>query len=122
MKNGQIFDLAKTPKTTEKHQNHYKNTHFSSLCWRKNCILKAYAGVRSFCSSCILAQKNTLFTECFFYYGCRRFKTAIQLHQHMLVQTVDKLAALAAVGKLAAVQAVVAVQAVAVVPFELADY
>ena len=122
MKNGQIFDLAKTPKTTEKHQNHYKNTLFSFLCRRKNYILNAYAGVRSLCSFYLFSTKKHPFQSAFLFYG---FKTAIQLHQHMLVQAVDKLAALAVVvdSSVAAVavdKPVVAVQAVE--PVELAEF
>lgn len=121
MKNGQIFDFAKTPKTTEKHPNHYKSAHFSFLCRRKNYILNAYAGVRNLCSSWIFGTKKHPFQSAFLFYG---FKTAIQLHQHMLVQAVDKLAALAvvvdsSVAAVAADKPVAAVQAVE--PVELAD-
>lgn len=92
--NGQIFDLTKPQKKLQKHLNYYKNTPFSVLCRRKSCILNAYAGVRSFCSSCNFDTKKTPFFQSVFFTD---FRTAIQLHQHMLVQAVDKLAALAVV-------------------------
>lgn len=52
--------------TSQKPQKNYKNTHFSFLCRRKNCILSAYAGVRSFHSTCILVQKKHSFQSVFF--------------------------------------------------------
>lgn len=79
MKNGQIFDLTKAPKITEKHQNHYKNTLFSFLCRRKNYILNAYAGVRSFCSSCNFGTKKTPFSECFFFTDLKRQFNSINI-------------------------------------------
>ena len=62
------FSTSQKPqKKLQKHQNRYKNTHFSVLCRRKNCILNAYAGVRSFCSSCILVQKKHPFHRVLFF-------------------------------------------------------
>ena len=69
MKNGQIFDLAKTQKTTEKHPNHYKNAHFSCLCRRKDYSLNAYAGVRSLCSFYLFSTKKTPFIQSVFFFN-----------------------------------------------------
>lgn len=52
--------------TSQKPQKNYKNTYFSVLCRHKNCILNAYAGVRSFHSSCNFDTKKHPFFRVFF--------------------------------------------------------
>ena len=86
-KSGQIFDLTKTQKTTKKHQNHYKNTHFSFLCRRKNCILSAYAGVRSFHSSCNFdTKKRLVFRQAYLLFNCH-YLSSKQVEEHLSQET-----------------------------------
>lgn len=104
--NGQIFDLAKIQKSNKKHQNRYKNTHFSVLCRRKEFLLFLHFGT-----------KKTPFSQSAFF--CYGFRTAIQPHQRCTpVQAVDKpvVAVLAVVADSSAV----AVQVVE--PVELAEF
>lgn len=104
--------------TSQKPKKQPKNTKITT----KTPFFRSYAGVRSLCSFYLFSTKKHPFQSAFLFYG---FKTAIQLHQHMLVQAVDKLAALAVVvdSSVAAVavdKPVVAVQAVE--PVELAEF
>lgn len=63
IKTDKFSTSQKLKKTTEKHPNHYKNTHFSFLCRRKNYILNAYAGVRILCSFYLFSTKKTPFSQ-----------------------------------------------------------